>query len=134
MNSDAVDDFLSALLIKDEERYALVERLRKLIYSVAPRVREEVKYGGLLFSGRSPFCGLFSYEGHVSLEFSRGALLPDRHKVLEGTGKLRRHIKIEKIGDLFKKNVREYLSLAHATVSDQKQALPDGPANKPASS
>jgi hypothetical protein len=128
MNSIEVDDFLTALQMRDEERYALVERIRKLIHSVAPRVREEVKYGGLLFSGRSPFCGLFSYEGHVSLEFSRGALLPDRHKVLEGEGKLRRHIKLEKIGDLFKKNVREYVTLAFATVSSPKEASPKTPA------
>lgn len=120
MNSDAVDDFLSELQLRDEERYALIERIRKLIHSIDPRISEEVKYGGLLFSGRSPFCGMFSYEAHVSLEFSRGALLPDRHKVLEGEGKLRRHIKLEKIGDLFKKNVREYLSLAFATVSSPK--------------
>lgn len=120
MNSIEVDDFLTDLQLRDEERYALVERIRKLIHSVAPRVREEVKYGGLLFSGPSPFCGLFSYERHVSLEFSRGAVLPDRHQVLEGNGKLRRHIKIEKVGDLFKKNVREYLSLAFAAVSNTK--------------
>ncbi len=122
MNSIEVDDFLTDLQLRDEERYALVERIRKLIHSVAPRVREEVKYGGLLFSGPSPFCGLFSYERHVSLEFSRGAVLPDRHQVLEGNGKLRRHIKIEKVGDLFKKNVREYLSLAFAAVSNTKMA------------
>ena len=123
MNSDAVDDFLSALLLQDEERYDLVERIRKLIHSIDPKIIEEVKYGGLLFSGRSPFCGLFSYQNHVSLEFSRGAALPDRHKVLEGEGKLRRHIKIEKVGDLFKKNVREYVSLAFSTVSGPRVSV-----------
>jgi len=128
MNSIEVDDFLTDLQMRDAERYALVERLRKLIHSVAPRVREEVKYGGLLFSGASPFCGLFSYERHVSLEFSRGAVLPDRHQVLEGNGKLRRHIKIEKVGDLFKKNVREYVDLAFSAVSSAKDAKPDGSA------
>ncbi|ACB36412.1 Domain of unknown function DUF1801 [Leptothrix cholodnii SP-6] len=128
MNSIEVDDFLTDLQMRDEERYALVERLRKLIHSVAPRVHEEVKYGGLLFSGKSPFCGLFSYERHVSLEFSRGAALPDRHQVLEGNGKLRRHIKIEKVGDLFKKNVREYVELAFSAVSSAKDAKPDASA------
>ncbi len=128
MNSIEVDDFLTELQMRDAERYALVERIRKLIHSVAPRVREEVKYGGLLFSGASPFCGLFSYERHVSLEFSRGAVLPDRHQVLEGNGKLRRHIKIEKVGDLFKKNVREYVVLAFSAVSGAKDTGPDAPA------
>lgn len=118
MNPEPVDDFLNALRNADEERYDLVERVRKLVHSVEPRrIREEVKYGGLLFSARSPFCGVFSYERHVSLEFSRGATLPDPHQVLEGDGKLRRHIKLSKPGDLFKKNVREYLVLAHAAAN-----------------
>ncbi|PXW98575.1 hypothetical protein C7444_10252 [Sphaerotilus hippei] len=121
MKSDEVDDFLGALWMSDEPRYQLVKRVRELIHSVDPKISEEVKYGGLLYSARSPFCGLFSYERHVALEFSRGAELPDRHQVLEGEGKLRRHIKIDKVGDLFKKNVREYVSLAFLAAS---QPLP----------
>jgi hypothetical protein len=116
MNPEPVDDFLNELRRVDEERYALVERTRKLIHTAGPRLREEIKYGGLLFSARAPVCGLFSYDKHLSLEFSRGAALADRHQVLEGEGKLRRHIKLHKIGDLFKKNVREYLELAFAAA------------------
>jgi hypothetical protein len=120
MNPEEVDYFLTDLQYRDPEQYALVERIRKLIHSVAPQIKEEVKYGGLLFSGRSPFCGLFFYERHLSLEFSRGAELEDRHKVLKGERKLRRHIKIDKVGDLFKKNVREYLTLAYAAVAPRQ--------------
>ncbi|MEY8876943.1 MAG: DUF1801 domain-containing protein [Leptothrix sp. (in: b-proteobacteria)] len=124
MNLEEVDCFLSDLQVLDEARYALVERLRKLIHDVAPRgqpaLREEVRHGGLLFSGRSPFCALFLYPSHIALEFSRGAELVDRHQVLEGTGALRRHIKIDKVGDLFKKNVREYLTLALAASAQPK--------------
>jgi hypothetical protein len=119
MNPEPVDDFLNELRRVDEERYALVERVRKLIHTAGPRLREEVKYGGLLFSAGSPVCGLFSYDKHLSLEFSQGAALADRHQVLEGEGKLRRHIKLHKIGDLFKKNVREYLELAFAAAEAQ---------------
>lgn len=115
MNPEAVDDFLNGLQRSDAERWALVERLRQLIHTAGPRLREEVRYGGLLFSARSPVCAIFSYDKHLSLEFSRGAQLTDRHQVLEGEdGKPRRHIKLHKPGDLFKKNVREYLELAFA--------------------
>ena len=127
MNPEPVDDFLNELRRADEERHALVERVRKLIHDVGPRLREEVKYGGLLFSARSPVCGLFSYDRHLSLEFSQGATLADRHHVLEGEGKFRRHIKLHKIGDLFKKNVREYLDLALAAA----EAGPGAKAAKP---
>lgn len=131
MNSEAVDDFLFALQRSDPERYALVERVRVLIHTAGPRLREEVRYGGLLFSAGAPVCALFSYERHLALEFSRGAELPDRHGVLEGEGKLRRHIKLDKVGDLFKKNVREYLALAFAAAAAPKKkgaGKPDRPA------
>lgn len=116
MNPEPVDDFLNELRRVDTERHALVERVRQLIHTAGPRLREEVKYGGLLFSAGAPVCGLFSYEKHLSLEFSQGAALADRHRVLEGEGKFRRHIKLHKVGDLYKKNVREYLELAFAAA------------------
>jgi hypothetical protein len=75
-------------------------------------VSEEVKYGGLLFSQGAPFCGVFSYTRHVSLEFGEGASLPDPHQVLEGAGKLRRHIKLGSLQDISDKHVGEYLVLA----------------------
>jgi hypothetical protein len=120
MNDIEVDVYLDELLLRDAERYALIGRIRKLIFSVAPTAKEEIRYNGLFYSMRTPFCGVFSYTGHVSLEFSRGAELADRHHALEGAGKLRRHIKVEKVGDLFKKNVREYLELAVAAAAQAK--------------
>ncbi len=74
-------------------------------------ISEEVKYGGILFSVEKPFCGIFSYAKHVSLEFGAGASLPDKFKVLEGEGKLRRHIKLLSAQDITKKHVSEYLLL-----------------------
>ena len=75
-------------------------------------ISEEIKYGGILFAADKPFCGIFSYSKHVSLEFGGGASLPDRHNVLEGEGKLRRHIKLLSQEDVVVKHVREYLTLA----------------------
>jgi len=112
MHTERIEQFLNDLRLVDEERFELVSRLRRLVLSVDPRISEEVKYGGILFSAGSPFCGLFSYTHHVSLEFSRGASLPDPHQVLEGAGKHRRHIKLASRADLFKKNIREYVALA----------------------
>ena len=101
----------------DEERFQLVQSLHKLVLSVNPAIACDVKYGGLLFSAGPPFCGVFSYTRHVSLEFSRGATLADPHGVLEGEGAKRRHIKIERRGDVFKKNVREYVERAFSQAA-----------------
>lgn len=77
-----------------------------------PAISEEVKYGGLLFSSKDSFCGIFSYAHHVTLEFSRGARLPDPHAVLEGSGKIRRHIKLLSPADIEGKHVAKYVEMA----------------------
>jgi hypothetical protein len=109
---DRVANYLEDIRLVSEERHDLVLRVRKVILECAQGVSEEVKYGGIMFTAGSPFCGLFSYTNHVSLEFGRGAELPDPHKVLEGSGKNRRHIKLTAQPEIFKKNVREYVLLA----------------------
>lgn len=106
-----VAGFLDALLLLDESRHELVQAVRALVLVLGP-VSEEVKYGGLLFSAGKPFCGIFPYARHVSLEFGAGASFEDRHGVLEGKGKLRRHIKLFSLHDIPGKHVAEYLAQA----------------------
>jgi hypothetical protein len=111
MSNDRVTKLLEDIRLLSEERFKLVQSLRKLVLGLEG-ISEEVKYGGILFAADKPFCGIFSYASHVSLEFSAGAALPDKHKVLEGDGKLRRHIKLTAVQDIEGKHVRDYLVLA----------------------
>jgi len=112
MPADRISKLLEDIRLLDPERFELVQALRKIILGVAPSISEEVKYGGILFSAERAFCGIFSYTKHVSLEFGEGASLPDKFKVLEGEGKLRRHIKLTSVPDITEKRVGEYLLLA----------------------
>jgi hypothetical protein len=123
MHNARVERYLEDLRLLSEDRYALVSRLRHLILDVGTDVTDDIKYGGILFSASAPFCGIFSYQKHVSIEFSRGADLPDKRQVLEGEGKLRRHIKIESLQDLLKKSVREYVVLAHGAATASPDTL-----------
>jgi len=117
VRTDPVEALLEDIRLVDEDRYQVMLSLRRLILSVDPSITHGVKYGGLLFSAGSPFCGVFSYARHASLEFSRGADLADPHGALEGDGKKRRHIKIHHRDEIFKKNVREYVERAFRAVS-----------------
>lgn len=110
--SDRIEKLLQDIRSLDNTRFELVQSLRELILSLKPSISEEVKYGGILFSASKPFCGIFSYAKHVSLEFGEGTSLPDKFKQLEGEGKLRRHIKLSSLQDISAKHVREYLLLA----------------------
>ncbi len=112
MTTPRVASLLEDVRQLSEDRFALMQALRQLVLGLNPAVSEEVKYGGLLFSVDKPFCGVFAYAKHVSLEFGDGAALPDEHGVLEGEGKLRRHIKLYAIDDVDQKHVQHYVALA----------------------
>jgi len=58
------------------------------------------------------FCGVFAYQGHVSVEFGQGARISDPFGHLEGAGKGRRHLKLGSIDDLVNKQLAQYLPLA----------------------
>lgn len=117
MADDRISRLLEDIRLVDQTRFELVQSLREMILGLEPSVAEEVKYGGILFSAGKPFCGVFSYAKHVSLEFGAGAFLPDKYKVLEGEGKLRRHIKLSSAQEISGKHVREYLALALSASS-----------------
>ncbi len=106
------------MLILSTEHHAIVQKLREIILSSHPGVTEEMKYGGILFSTSVAFCGVFSHTHHVSLEFSEGARLADPQRVLEGTGKHRRHIKLRELNDIKAKCVHEYVKLALALTGE----------------
>ncbi|WP_180132065.1 DUF1801 domain-containing protein [Rhodoferax sp. BLA1] len=112
MPTDRISKLLEDIRALDPERFELVQALRHIILGLDSSISEEVKYGGLLFAAYKPFCGIFSYTKHVSLEFSAGASLLDTFKVLEGEGRLRRHIKLTSAQDIAQKHVNDYLLLA----------------------
>ena len=109
MTADRISKLLEDIRLLDGGRFELVQALREIILGLDSSISEEVKYGGFLFSAEKPFCGVFSYAKHVSLEFGDGASLLDRFHVLEGEGKLRRHIKLSSPQDITDKHVSEYL-------------------------
>lgn len=112
MPTDRISKLLDDIHLLGEDRFELVQTLRKMILGLDSSISEEVKYGGLLFSAERPFCGVFSYTKHVSLEFGAGASLPDEFEMLEGEGKFRRHIKLSTVQDVSAKHVLHYLLLA----------------------
>lgn len=120
MPTERITQLLEDIRAVDEGRFELVQALRKRILALSASMSEEVKYGGILFSADTPFCGIFAYAKHVSLEFGAGASLPDAHLVLEGAGKLRRHIKLTALQDIADKHVAEYLTLALAMALQAK--------------
>lgn len=112
MATRSVETLLDEICRLGQLQYELVEAVRALVKSALPRVTEEVKYGGILFSSGLQFCGVFAYRQHVSVEFSHGAKIDDRLGWLEGRGQGRRHLKLYQAQDIQAKHLEQYLRLA----------------------
>jgi hypothetical protein len=119
VSDTSVQRHLSDLGRTNPEHRELVQRVREIVLTVAPDASERFMYGGLIFAAPVQFCGVFAYAGHVSLEFSRGFELQDQFGVLEGSGKLRRHIKLRGVGDTDSKHVRDYITQAYELMLPQ---------------
>lgn len=113
MSDDKISRLLQELRITNPEWYELVHPVRQAIYCVVPDASERVMYGGFMFSGEAQFCGVFAYREHVSVEFGRGCYLDDPHCVLEGGGKLRRHIKLFSAADITAKFLEQYVDAVY---------------------
>ena len=116
---------LSYLESYDRHVSSLALALREVVLEEAPEAIDSVVKGyavtiGFSFTGKplkDGFCHIVTYSSHVNLGFNRGALLPDPNKVLAGTGKLIRHIKIDSEKDLNRLLVRRYLQSAIEQVN-----------------
>lgn len=121
MSDKRVAQLLADIAQVQAAHHEIMQSVRKSILKLGSDVREEVKYGGILFSCAQPFCGLFAYTQHVTLELGEGAHLPDDFQVLEGKGKHRRHIKLLSPADIESKHVEHYLALAVARGRQSSQ-------------
>jgi hypothetical protein len=72
---------------------------KMIMYKVEEKAKEWVVYIG-------------PYPNHVNLGFIAGTSLPDPHKLLKGTGKTLRHIKIKQVADLERNGVKELVEAA----------------------
>lgn len=104
--------FLSELKSHSKEKFEIVTQIRKLIIATDKQVKEEIKYGGLLYSDQRSYTGLYVYKNHVTMEFSAGAQLLDPKNRLSGDGKHRRYLKFTSTEHINKKEIVEFLQQA----------------------
>lgn len=97
----------------------LAERARSLIQRVYPAVVEVpwpkqrvIGYGVGPKKMSEHFCYLSVSRDHINVGFMYGAELPDPGKLLEGSGKLLRHVRITQIDQLSNPALRELIEVA----------------------
>lgn len=114
-------DFLPLLELKDQKLIDLFKELRTFILEIHPDSNELLYHTHALTAVFSiseklsdAFCMIPIYTNHLNLGFNKGTLIPDPHQLLTGTGKLIRHIPIEKQADFSNEKVKALILSAIA--------------------
>ncbi|MFY0630898.1 MAG: DUF1801 domain-containing protein [Flavobacteriaceae bacterium] len=109
-------DFHYFLKYKNQELIDLFTGLRAYILDLYPKSNELLYHTHALTSlftlsekMGDAFCMIPIYTNHLNLGFNKGTLLNDPHQLLEGTGKLIRHIPITSEEDYRNDKVKQLL-------------------------
>ena len=93
----------------------ILNRLRLLIFEAVPDAIEELKWSRPCYStSKGLFCYLGTTKGHATLGFQKGTSLPDPNRLLEGSGKEMRHIKLRSLDDIDEPAFKATLQQAQA--------------------
>lgn len=125
---DIHPDFQYYLKYKDQELIDLYSCLREFILSLYPESIELIYHTHALTSVYSTseklgdaFCMIPIYTNHLNLGFNKGTILNDEHNLLQGTGKLIRHIPITTSNHFNNKKVSNLVTNAiELALADRK--------------
>ena len=62
-----IDKFIKELRTSDFEKYEILIWLRNIVWDTFPKVNETFKYGGIVFSLKENFGGLFVFKKNMFL-------------------------------------------------------------------
>lgn len=101
----------------------IVELLRKIVRDVAPQAIEQIDYPAKMLAYgyqktyKDMICVIMPYKKWVNLGFPRGTTLVDPGRLLSGTGKRARHVKISSIEEI---DLPALTALLKASISQIK--------------
>jgi hypothetical protein len=93
MKITTVDEFIRHK-VRPEHR-DIVDMLRKLMRESAPNAKEVVTYGILAWRGNLILAVVNPTRKDITFAFSKGAEFEDKYGLLQGVGKVSKHIKIK---------------------------------------
>jgi hypothetical protein len=114
-----VEQFLSTYPADVQE---LALKARELVQEIVPDVREQVYEAyktigyGSVTKKDAMFCYIAPLKDRINLGFYRGVVLPDANGLLEGTGKLLRHVKVHSMAELEQPALRQLITDAVAEL------------------
>ncbi len=104
-NNNRVQELIDEIEMIDIDKFEILMELRSIVFSCNTEIQERIMYGGIMFSLGKDFGGLFVRKKHISFEFVFGVNMKDTDGILEGSGKFRRHLKLQSLKDIEIKRV-----------------------------
>lgn len=105
--SPLVDEYVESLSSWKKE---VAEKLRRVIRTASRELTEEVKWGWPCYTscGKN-ICGFMDMRETVNFVLYLGAELTDPDDLIEGTGKLMRHVKLRAAKDVDKPKFQKFI-------------------------
>ena len=89
----------------------VMKAVRALVKKTAADCEEYVSpWKTPAFDSNGPLCCFMVGREHVTFAFMRGAALPDPEKLLEGTGKGVRHVKLRSVAEVKRPGVKKLIA------------------------
>jgi hypothetical protein len=105
-----VDDYVEK---KGPKLIAVAEGLRRLVKKTVSGSTESMNPWNIpTFESNGPMCFFMVGKNHVTFGFLRGTALADPEKLLEGTGKNLRHVKLRTMEDLKRPGMKRLIVAA----------------------
>lgn len=92
VTNENIDKMISEL---KDWRGEYLTRLRKLIHEADPEIVEEWKWDTAVFTHKGMVCATSAFKEHVKINFFKGALLADPHKLINNGFDSKQHRSID---------------------------------------
>ena len=110
MEQMTVDDFVKTKVLPEFQ--PIVAIIRELMKECAPEAKEIISYGIPAYKGNRILAVISPTKKDITFAFSHGAEFEDRYGLLQGVGKVSKHVKMKKLADVNIEALRYYIQQA----------------------
>jgi hypothetical protein len=112
MNPMTVDEFVKTRVLP--EFRPIVAKIRGVMKEYSPHVKETMSYGIPSYRATRIIAVISPTKKDITLAFSRGAEFKDRYSLLRGAGRVSKHLKFKRVGEVSKAVLGYYIEQALA--------------------
>jgi len=105
--SKQVDKFVASRVLPQFRD--IVAMIRHLMREVAPKAKEVITRGIPAWKGKKILAVISPTKQDVTVAFSRGAEFQDEYGLLQGAGKVSRHVKITRLDEIDQEALKYYI-------------------------